>query len=90
MISDSGLIGNGNPEPGFYISRRQAAQALKVTTATLDKLATKHGIRTFQVPGHSRKWFDRQDVENLLAAAEVSQNADAAGLPGGVSRVSTR
>jgi hypothetical protein len=52
-----------------YLSRAAAARALGVKASTFERLAAKHNIRTFQVPGHCRKWFDRRDVETLLAAA---------------------
>jgi hypothetical protein len=59
------------------MSRAEAARTLRLSPHVWDKLAEQHGIRTFQVPGHSRKWFDRRDVENLLAAAAVSTGARA-------------
>lgn len=74
-----------------YLSRAAAARALGVKASTVDRLATKHNIRTFQVPGHCRKWFDRRDVEALLAAAvgmearvEVERLLAAADLAGSV------
>jgi DNA-binding transcriptional MerR regulator len=52
-----------------HISRAEAARTLRVSPRLLDKLAAKNGIRTFQVPGHNRRWFDRKDVEKLAAVA---------------------
>jgi hypothetical protein len=53
------------------MSRAEAARRLRLSPQVWERLAAKHGIRTFQVPGHSRKWFYRQDVEKLLAAADI-------------------
>jgi len=58
-----------NPILGDYLSRRKAAQVLRVAPATLDRLVGVLGIRTFQVPGHSRRWINRHDVEKLAAGA---------------------
>lgn len=59
------------------VSRAEAARMLRLSPHVWDRLAAKHGVRTFQVPGHSRKWFDRRDVENLLDAAVVATEARA-------------
>jgi hypothetical protein len=68
-----------NPILGDYLSRRKSAQVLRVAPATLDRLVDVLGIRTFQVPGHSRRWIkvpghsrrwiNRHDVEKLSAVA---------------------
>jgi hypothetical protein len=53
------------------MSRAEAARMLRLSPRVWDRIAAKNGIRTFQVPGHSRKWFHRSDVETLLAAADI-------------------
>jgi hypothetical protein len=68
-MTDSTKLDKSNLLPGEYLSRRQAAHALKVAPPTLDRLVKQLGIRTFQVPGHSRQWINREDVEKLIADA---------------------
>lgn len=55
-----------------FISRAAAARMLRVTVNTVERLAARNGIEVWQVPGHSRKWFRRADVEQLVAAAAGS------------------
>jgi hypothetical protein len=50
-----------------HLSRRQAAMILGVIPPTLDKLAAMHGLTIRQIPGHSRRYFVRTEVEALAA-----------------------
>lgn len=52
-----------------FISRAAAARMLGVTAITVELIAERNKIEVWQVPGHSRKWFRRADVERLVAAA---------------------
>lgn len=69
-----------------FFTRAETARKLGVSSIMVERVAARNGVKVWQVPGHNRKWFDRADVERLMAAAETSRKADAAGLPGGVSR----
>lgn len=55
-----------------FFSRAQAARMLGVSPAVIERIAAHNGVKVWQVPGHSRKWFRRADVERLLAAADVA------------------
>lgn len=57
-----------------FVSRAAAARALRVTPYILDRIVQTQEIKTFQIPGYSRRWIDRAAVEKLVA--------DAAGLTG--------
>lgn len=65
---------DGNPGLPEYISRAASARALRVSPIILDRIVQTQEIRTFQIPGYSRRWIDRAAVQKLVA--------DAAGLPG--------
>ena len=68
-MTDSTTNDKGNPVPGDYLSRRQAAQFLKVAPTTLDRLVRLNRIPIWQVPGHSRRLIDRAAVQRLADAA---------------------
>ena len=55
---------SGNRET--MISRRAAAQILRVMPETVDKLAEKHGVEAFQVKGHSRRWYSESGIRGLV------------------------
>lgn len=58
-----------------YISRRKAAETLKVSPRTVDKICCLNGIRTLRIPGHSRKLYFKQDVLELIAKATAGGRA---------------
>lgn len=60
-----------------YLTRAEVARRLGVSPVVVERVAIRNGVKIWQVPGHSRKWFDRRDVETLLAAADVSTGARA-------------
>ena len=49
-----------------FMTRRQAAILLGVIPPTLDKLAAIHGLTIRQIPGHSRRYFVRDEIEALF------------------------
>jgi hypothetical protein len=53
-------------EKDKFLSRRAAAQILRVVPQTLDKLAEKHGVEIFQVKGHSRRWYSADGIRGLV------------------------
>lgn len=55
-----------------FLSRAAAARMLGVSPAVIERVAAHNGVKVWQVPGHSRKWFRRADVERLLAAADLA------------------
>lgn len=62
--------------PDFQVarlSRRQAAMILGVIPPTLDKLAAMHGLTISQIPGHSRRYFLRSEVEALAAKSFATE-----------------
>lgn len=60
-----------------FFSRAQSARMLGVSPAVIERVALLNGVKVWQVPGHSRKWFRRADVERLLAAADLATGARA-------------
>jgi len=56
-----------------HLSRRQAAMILGVIPPTLDRLATMHGLTVRQIPGHSRRYFVRTEVEALAAKSLATE-----------------
>lgn len=68
---------SGNPDiQTMRLSRRQAAMILGVIPPTLDKLAAMHGLTICQIPGHSRRYFLRSEIE-ALAAKSITTEARA-------------
>ena len=57
------------PKRSTLYSRRAAAMALGVHPDTLDKIAATNKLKVWQIPGHSRKFFAKADIDRLVAAS---------------------
>lgn len=51
-------------------SRSAAARALGVNVLTLENLARMHNLTVWQIPGVRRRYFRRDEIARLLAAAD--------------------
>lgn len=54
-----------------FCTRAEAARILGLTPRLIDKIATRNGLSLYRVPGHSRGYYRRSEVQRLLAAADV-------------------
>lgn len=54
-----------------YCSRAEAARILGLTPRLIDKIATRNGLIPYRVPGHSRAYYRRAEIQRLLAAADI-------------------
>lgn len=52
-----------------FLTRAKTARMLGVSPGYVDRFAQINGIRVWQLPGHNRRWFRRDDVERVIAAA---------------------
>lgn len=53
-----------------FFSRSAAARALGVNVMTLENLARMHNLTVWQIPGVRRRYFRRDEIARLLAAAD--------------------
>jgi excisionase family DNA binding protein len=53
------------------MSRREAARVLGVSYPFVDKLAAKNDIKQRKLPGHSRVFYPRAEIETLASQFEM-------------------
>lgn len=59
-------------KPNQFYSHHAAARALGVSPYSMTKLARLHGLTIRQIPGHSRRYFVRAEIEALAAKAFIT------------------
>ena len=52
-----------------FVSRRKAAEILRVSTGTVDKICLLNGIKPYQIPGHSRALYPLVELHKLVDVA---------------------
>lgn len=63
------------PNRSTLYSRRAAAMVLGVHPETLDKIAAANKLKVWQIPGHSRKFYAKVDIDRLVAATMTTATA---------------
>lgn len=59
----------------LYVTSTEVVRRLRITRETLYAYVSRGLIRSEKIPGsHRKKWYYREDVENLLKKKEIRQN----------------
>lgn len=57
-------------QPNDFVTKKEAQQILGVGERSVEPICQKNNIRVWQVPGHTRRFYSKADLLNLVSAAQ--------------------
>lgn len=61
-----------------YVSRIAAARLLGVAPKSVDAICKKNRVKTWQLPGHTRRLYSKPDLLNLISLADQAAQVNLA------------